>query len=322
MCKGTPTKTHSTAQRTLQDQVLRKYYPTDTKSRYNPDYNLKVVLENLLPGKVIFYFSTQGANPETDTKVLSRTVSYKNLSNSGVTRVSADGKAVLKLRCPRVYFNPENTKAYPRHVHYTYADSSSNTPDKKPWSLRLHTQKVFCPVSAKSLENILHARSAAVIDALPSDYYNKEHIKGAANIPHNNLDKVDVASVKQTISRSFPDLYNKYSNNIRHIPIIIYCYSPECNAAEHLKEHLDKLGFVNTWHYEGGISEWKGEKETLPAPFYASSQTFVSSTWISPNGKKHSVEKALIVQRDHMDPKPVVTYMERKDGKIVRRKSV
>jgi len=37
---------------------------------------------------------------------------------------------------------------------------------------------------------------------------------------------------------------------------IIYCYSPECNAAEKLWMQLNSLGFYNTIHYSGGISDW------------------------------------------------------------------
>jgi len=43
-------------------------------------------------------------------------------------------------------------------------------------------------------------------------------------------------------------------------PIIIYCYSPECTAAEKLWEKLNRLGFYNTMHYLGGISDWLSGK--------------------------------------------------------------
>jgi rhodanese-related sulfurtransferase len=39
-------------------------------------------------------------------------------------------------------------------------------------------------------------------------------------------------------------------------PIIIYCYKPTCTAAETLWEQMTKLGFYNTLHYVGGITDW------------------------------------------------------------------
>ena len=45
-------------------------------------------------------------------------------------------------------------------------------------------------------------------------------------------------------------------------PIILYCYSKDCDAAEKVYEKLNKMGFYNTLHYVDGISKWNGKIES------------------------------------------------------------
>ena len=44
-------------------------------------------------------------------------------------------------------------------------------------------------------------------------------------------------------------------------PIIVYCYSKECEAAVKLIKKLNKLGYNNSVHYKAGIQRWKGPTE-------------------------------------------------------------
>jgi rhodanese-related sulfurtransferase len=255
MCEAKKTK----MVKTVADHAFRAYYPNAVKVACPKDYNVKVVVKDLKPGAFVFYFAAKSGSVKEDSVVKDRVWSYDTLQNSGVVKVDANGVAEMKLSCPRVYYNPENRRAYPRHVHFTYALGGRVADDGKPWAAKLFTQTVFCPVTARVVKDIVRDESAVIIDALPASYYKKEHIKGAINIPHDELAKYTAAVVKKMLREANPRLFEK-TGNVRHIPLVLYCYSKECNAAEHLKEHLDKLGFVNTWHYEGGISEWKGAK--------------------------------------------------------------
>jgi len=81
-----------------------------------------------------------------------------------------------------------------------------------------------------------------VIDVLPTEHYEKEHIPGATNIPLS-ADRFTeaVEGIAQDKSR----------------PIVVYCASEECDLSPKAAEHLEGAGFENVADFEGGIKEWK-----------------------------------------------------------------
>jgi rhodanese-related sulfurtransferase len=92
---------------------------------------------------------------------------------------------------------------------------------------------------------MIAAKSGVVIiDALDESHFEKTHIPGAVNLPAKH--KWTLAEIMQRMPKG--------TNSTT--PIIIYCYNPECTAAEKLWEQLNRLGFYNTMHYAGGISDW------------------------------------------------------------------
>ena len=184
----------------------------------------RIVMSDLKPNTDVFYFASQSGS------VKDRDSAYGQLSNSGVTRTDSQGNAIFYLQCAGVYRTPEG-RIYPRHFHWVYWT-------EKGWGRRIYTKKWFCPVSKAYVRNAIRTGSHLIIDALPADYYNKRHISGAINIPHNK--PIDESLLGKDKTR----------------PIIIYCWSPECSAAEHLNSRLEKLGWLNTYHYEEGISNW------------------------------------------------------------------
>lgn len=257
-CVSQPTKSNKFV-KAQQKHEFRVEFPESTHLFAPKNANVKVKVSGLKPNTRIFYFATHECDVVKDTEVLDRDTSYGGLENSGVTTVNANGEAIVKLQCPRVYYVPTTKRAYPRHFHFTYHSKTSK--DSKPWSTKLNTHTVFCTVTAADVAKVLNNKSAIVADALPTEYYDKKHIKGAINIPHDELKQFTAAKVKGMMQKANAKLFASISN-WKHIPMVLYCYSKTCDAAEHLKEHLEKLGVVNTWHYEEGISEWKNKKYT------------------------------------------------------------
>ena len=45
-------------------------------------------------------------------------------------------------------------------------------------------------------------------------------------------------------------------NDIKEIPIVVYCANDKCSASSKLREHLFSCGFYNVLEYPGGIQEW------------------------------------------------------------------
>src|SRR6056297_1439841 len=79
----------------------------------------------------------------------------------------------------------------------------------------------------------------ALIEVLSPEDYNKEHIKGAINIP------------VREIGKKANERFNKDDE------LIVYCSSPTCQASPSAAKKLDRLGFTNVYDFVGGKQEWK-----------------------------------------------------------------
>ncbi len=92
-------------------------------------------------------------------------------------------------------------------------------------------------IDIKDAERLFFSKEAVFVDARPSYYYKKAHIKGAINIP--------------------PD---KEIRNIRlpkERPIIVYCSEEGCGLSKELVFKLYALGYRNVYYLPDGIKGWK-----------------------------------------------------------------
>lgn len=202
-------------------------------------YHIK--MKDLKPNTYVFYFATQSR--DFRKPFLSMDNAYSKLQNSGVTKTDAKGNATFYLKCPQIYRN-ENGKIYSRHFHFLYWDAK-----KKSWTKRILTHQIFCDIHQDQVRKFMKSKNVVLIDALPKSYYDKKHIRGAINLPvDENWSKMDVIRRIRKMKKNFHALS----------PIIIYCYSKDCDAAEKVYKKLNKMGFYNTLHYVDGISKWKG----------------------------------------------------------------
>jgi len=224
------------------DTHLRTFLPPDATLRENPlKYKHKlesVILEGLKPNTTLFYFAT---NSKDFTKPIKQFANaYDRLQNSGVVRTDAKGNVKVRVGCPQIYL-AEDGKVYSRHFHIIYWQENI-----KKWDSHIYTHQIFCNVDKTFVKRMLGR--VIILDALSPEYYNKNHIPGAINMP---------ASQNWTLEKVM-SLLPRGTNSTTSM--IIYCYSPECTAAEKLWGKLNKLGFYNTMHYAGGISDWIGTK--------------------------------------------------------------
>lgn len=250
------------------DTHLRQYLPhspTQILERKTKGKNKKeeeVHLEGLKPNQNIFYFATNSKNIiENGLHPTPFIKAYDKLQNSGVTKTDPSGKAIVHVNCPQVYL-AEDGQVYSRHFHIIYWLEK-----RKTWDTKIYTHQIFCNVDKKFVKQIVNVNNVnkniknhienhhenhdknnkhrvLIIDALDESYYIKTHIPGAINMP---------AREKWTLNKVMK-LLPPGTNSTT--PMILYCYSPECNAAEKLWEQLNRLGFYNTMHYSGGISDW------------------------------------------------------------------
>jgi len=82
----------------------------------------------------------------------------------------------------------------------------------------------------------------ALVNVLPKESFNEEHIPYSINIPKGNEDE-----------------YTKRFEKEKEI--IVYCSSPQCKASSHVAQTLRDQGFQKVKHYEGGMKEWKESGE-------------------------------------------------------------
>jgi rhodanese-related sulfurtransferase len=96
-------------------------------------------------------------------------------------------------------------------------------------------------VDRATVEAAIVTRSAVIIDARPDYQYEFGHLPNAINIPYdrNNL----------------PEFIDKHV--LKSQPLIVYCSSAHCNAAEVLAEKLRGLGCAKVSVYPGGWEEWE-----------------------------------------------------------------
>lgn len=94
-------------------------------------------------------------------------------------------------------------------------------------------------IDKDTLKNKLENGNIHLVEVLGVDKFNQSHIKGAINIPLENIG--------QQAKKKFG----------KDDEIVVYCSDYECTASPTAGKKLDDLGFKNVYDYEGGKKEWK-----------------------------------------------------------------
>src|SRR5947209_18586543 len=89
------------------------------------------------------------------------------------------------------------------------------------------------------LKKLLGGEKVTIVEALPPMYYEKEHIPGALNLPHDRVD--DLAPTL------LPD---------RSSEIVVYCANSPCPNSGIAANRLLALGYTNVWDYDDGKQDW------------------------------------------------------------------
>jgi len=84
----------------------------------------------------------------------------------------------------------------------------------------------------------------ALVYVLDPHTFAHAHIPGSINIPRGSEDEFE-----QRFSKSKE--------------IIVYSFSPECDASPRVREELMSRGFVNVQNYGSGMSYWKAGKKAV-----------------------------------------------------------
>lgn len=250
----------------LETDYVREFIHNNNNFRNCTPENSNVKLELDLGvksiGRKILYWA---ANEKTkhNPSVSDAKKAYGKFNNSGISTVNKNGKVIFKFKCPQVYntiaANSKIPKTYFRHLHFVVSNESKNE-----WLTQIYTKIVACKYGYTKAMSLHKTGLYVFINALPSEYYAKDHIPCSYNLHYKTIQKMSQKDLfswfKDVVSLHYPKLYKYLKDkklSISEIPIITYCAHSGCNASELSLEELMKKGFVNVNEFPGGIKEYR-----------------------------------------------------------------
>jgi rhodanese-related sulfurtransferase/CBS domain-containing protein len=103
----------------------------------------------------------------------------------------------------------------------------------------------------------LVAAGAQLVEVLPREGYEEEHLPGAINIPLKELNRETAQQLERTR------------------PVIVYCYDTQWDLSPRAAWRLESIGFTRVYDYVAGKADW-GSAE-LPLEGDADARTRVAS---------------------------------------------
>ena len=96
-------------------------------------------------------------------------------------------------------------------------------------------------ISREALQALIASNTRkTIIEALPKKYYEAEHLPGAINIPHEEI--------QATANTQISD---------KDDPVVVYCASSDCRNSHIAAEALRGLGYSRVYEYSDGKKGWK-----------------------------------------------------------------
>ena len=84
-----------------------------------------------------------------------------------------------------------------------------------------------------------------LINVLPRDAFNREHIRTSINIP---VDEPSFLEQAEAVAGS------------KDRKIVVYCANFDCDASPKAAQKLEDAGFKEVYDYEGGTRDWFDQK--------------------------------------------------------------
>ncbi len=94
-------------------------------------------------------------------------------------------------------------------------------------------------ISRGEVADRIEAGDAVVVEALPPLHWEKEHLPGAINLPHDE--------VEELAPTLLPDQQGT---------VIVYCANEPCPNSGIAAQRLERLGYVDVREYAGGKEDW------------------------------------------------------------------
>lgn len=101
-------------------------------------------------------------------------------------------------------------------------------------------------ISREELQREMAAGAVIVVDTMPTDYYEREHLPTARNIPGFPYER----------AAEFTDTYAPTVVPDRSARIAVYCANISCRNSEFVGARLKELGYRDVRKYREGIEDW------------------------------------------------------------------
>lgn len=85
-----------------------------------------------------------------------------------------------------------------------------------------------------------------LINVLPRDTFNEDHIRTSVNVPVSDDDFIEI------VEKIAGDKDRK---------IVVYCANFDCDASPKAARKLEQAGFTRVYDYEGGTEDWNAQKQ-------------------------------------------------------------
>lgn len=230
------------------------------KTPYFSNVEMKLELGKKLCNKKILYWAADEKKDKSPI-IKDAKVAYNKFENSGVTKSNDNGSVKIKLGCPQLYkarqTSDKKYNTFFRHMHFVVENNGK-------WGNQIYTKVVICKYNLEKFMNEKKDDLTVIINALPSEYYGKDHIPKTFNLFNKDVSKMSIIELEkwfeEVVKIHYPKL-NTYIKSkklkINEVPIIVYCAHDKCNAAELTIKELMKKSFVNINEYSGGMKEYR-----------------------------------------------------------------
>ena len=201
--------------------------------------------------KWLYYWCSKKRNLD-DNNYGSPIDAYGDFSNDGLIKLSDTDTIQLHVHDPTPY--KVDGVHYPPHIHFTVL-KKNNLWSTKPWAIDTYPQ-----LSTEQFVDIYQCnpRKYIILNAMGKLYNGKKTptIKNTKRIPYSTEhSKIKKKIIKYILrfKRNIKLKHHVVANEVsKHVPIVVYCANPKCNASHMLADKLLELGFVNVLYYNDG----------------------------------------------------------------------
>ncbi len=96
-------------------------------------------------------------------------------------------------------------------------------------------------IARTELATLIERGDVTLLEALPPAHHAREHLPGALNLPHDQVDALAASLV--------PD---------RSTTVVVYCANLACQNSTIAARRLEQLGYTDVLEYADGKEDWIG----------------------------------------------------------------